>query len=136
MASTAFSAQGATVTVDIATTPTNIANVISFDIPGTPAAEIEVTNLQSVAKEFLSGLQDFGTVTMNVHPDYGDAGQNQMRTLRASGAAAEYVITLPDTGGTTLTFDATVRNAGVSGGVDQAFAGSFELRITGNLVVA
>ena len=133
MASTAISAQGSLVTVEVSTVDTPISNVRTFDFPGTPAAEIDITNLVSTAKEFLIGLQDFGVGTLEANPDYDDAGQNQLRTLRASGAQAAFKITLPNA--KVLAFNARVQNVGINGAVDAAFDGSFELRLTGDVTV-
>lgn len=133
MASTAISAQGSLVTVEITAAQTEIKNVRTFDFPGTPAAEIDITNLQSTAKEFLIGLQDFGVGTLEANPDYDDPGQNQLRTLRASGAVAAFEITLPNS--KVLGFNARVQNVGINGAVDAAYDGSFELRLTGDVTV-
>lgn len=133
MPSSAISAQGSLVTVAVATVQTEIKNTYSFDFPGNPAAEIEITNLQSGAKEFLLGLQDFGTATLAAHPDYDDPGQNELRTIRASGAQAAFQVTLPNA--KILGFNARVQNVGISGEVDAAFDGNFQLRLTGDVTV-
>jgi len=129
MASTAIITQGTTITVEVATVATPIANVVSFDGFDGESNEIDVTNLTSTAKEYLLGLQDFGQLTLTWHPDFNDAGQNELRTLRASGAAGVFQMTLSD--GATIDFNARVRATPSSGGVDAALEGSCTLRITG-----
>ena len=136
MTSTAFSMQGTVCKVNISSTMTAIKNVYRFTRQGAPAAEIDVTNLESTAKEFILGLQDFGTLTLDLHPDYGDAGQNKLRTLRASGAAENFEIILPTAVDRKLTFAARVMQDSETGGVDAAYEGSFDLRITGAVTVA
>lgn len=137
MASTAISAQGATVQIDDSTQGTadvNIANVKSFSGLDGEASEIDVTNLQSTAKEYRLGLQDFGSFSMEINPDYSDSGQNVLRAAQASGAVKTFLVTLP--GGTTLEFEGIVKNASsISGGVDAVLDGSVSIRITGDVTV-
>lgn len=59
------------------------------------ADEIETTHLQSTAKEFLSGLQDFGNVSLKLNL-ISDTGQDKLRSLKASGAVGYFGITLSD----------------------------------------
>lgn len=139
MASTAISAQGSTLQVaaqgQIATSPTAINNIKSYSGFDGEASEIDVTNLQSTAKEFRLGLQDFGAFTVEMNPDYADAGQNECRAAQASGDVKSFRLTLGD--GTTMDFDGLVKNAtSASGGVDATHDGSMSIRITGALTIA
>jgi len=139
MTSTAITAQGSTLQIDVAvpgTPDTEIENVISYTGFDAEAAEIDITNLSSTAKEKLLGLQDFGSFSMEIHPDFdaGAAGQNDLRAAQASGAEKAFLLTLPD--GTTVAFSARVQNAtSITGGVDAALAGSVSLTITGDIVI-
>lgn len=138
MSSTAISAQGTTVQIDTTTAgspDTEIANVFSFSGLDGEASEIDVTNLGSTAKEFRLGLKDYGSFSMEYHPDYSDAGQTALRAAGVSAALKTFLITLPDT--TTLTFEGYVKNAdSVSGGVDGVLTGSASIKITGDVTVA
>ena len=131
MASTAITSQGTDIT--IAGTP--IANVVGFSGFDGESPEIDVSNLQSQAKEFLLGLTDGGgSFNMEIHPEYGDAGQDALRAAEISGAATEFILTLSDA--TTITFNALVKNAhNTTGAVDSAIAGNCTLKVTGPLTI-
>lgn len=136
MASTAISAQGTTIEVD-STTPgtpdTEIGNVASFSGFDGEASEIDVTNLSSTAKEFNIGLKDFGAFSMEIHPDYDDAGQSELRS--AGNSVKTFRITLPNS--KTLTFSGLVKNAdALNGGVDAVLTGTVNIKVTGDVVVA
>jgi hypothetical protein len=133
MASTAINAQGVIMTVE-GTTPGTadlvVGNLISFSGLDGEAAEIDITNLASTAKEKMSGLQDFGSFSGSWHPFYGDVGQDKMRLLQASGALVAYLFVFAD--GSTIPFNAVCKNAqAVEGGVDAVYGGSFSLSISG-----
>lgn len=137
MASTAITAQGSTLQIDNDTpgTPdTAISNIVSYSGFDGEASEIDTTNLDSVAKEYLIGLQDFGSFSFEFHPDYTDAGQNVLRAAQTSGATKTFLLTLSDT--TTIQFTALVKNAqAVSGGVDATHNGTANLKITGAITI-
>jgi hypothetical protein len=58
--------------------------------------EIETTNLQSTAEEFLIGIQRFGSNAMTVFcPSPNDTGQTRMRALKALATAEAFSVTLP-----------------------------------------
>lgn len=134
MASSAITAQGST--LSIGGTPTPIENVISFSGFDGEAAEIDVTNLASTAKEFLAGLSDPGSFSFEFHPNFlsATAGQDALRSAALSGAVTDFELELSD--GVKIDFQATVRNAlSSSGGVDAALSGSASLRITGPVTI-
>lgn len=134
MASTAITAQGSV--LSIGGTPTPIENVTSFSGFDGEAAEIDITNLSSTAKEYLAGLTDPGTFSFEFHPNFltATAGQELLRAAALSGAVTAFELALSD--GVTIDFQATVRNAlSSSGGVDAALTGSAALRITGPLTI-
>jgi hypothetical protein len=124
MSNTAINAQGSTVTIET----TAIKNIISFSGLDGEASEIDVTNLSSTAKEFKLGLKDFGAFSMEIHPDYDDAGQELLRN--AGTAVKAFVVTLPNE--KTLSFKGLVKNAdSISGGIDGVINGTVSIKITG-----
>lgn len=134
MASSAISAQGSV--LSIGGTPTAIENVISFSGFDGEAAEIDITNLSSISKEFLAGLTDPGTFSFEYHPNFltASAGQDALRAAALSGALTDFTLDLSD--GVSIDFQATVRNAlSTSGGVDAALSGSASLRISGPITI-
>lgn len=110
---------------------TEVGEVTSFDGFDGQASEIDVTHLQSTAKEFLMGLQDEGTFSVDVNFLPDDAGQDAMRTAKGTGLIQPFRVTFSDT--TTATFQGFVLSATVSGGVDAKVDGSFAIRISGEV---
>lgn len=131
MASTAISAQGSTLTIG-AVAISNIKSYSGFD---GEAGEIDTTNLDSTGKEYLIGLQDFGSFSCDWNNDYSDLGQIACRAAQASGAIQTFVLTLPNAD--TVTFSGLVKNAqSISGGVDATLDGSMSIKVTGAPVFA
>lgn len=131
MASTAITSQGSSLTIG----GSEIANIVSFTGLDGEAQEIDITNLQSTAKEWMLGLTDGGGgFTLELHPEYGDVGQDALRAAEISGATSAFVLTLSDN--TTIAFDALVKNAhNLNGSVDAALAGNCSLKVTGPLTI-
>ncbi|QEZ47184.1 phage tail tube protein [Cupriavidus oxalaticus] len=114
---------------------TQIKNLVSFSGFDGQASELDVTDLDSTAKEFMLGLQDWGTFSFDVNRDFDDAGQQAVDAAKRAGAQKAYKLTLPN--GKTKTFDAYCKNSPLEGGVDQVLKTSgVTLRITGDVVDA
>lgn len=102
-------------------TMTEVENVKSWDRPGNPAAEIDVTTLASTARERIAGLADRGSVTMNLDVDHSGPGQAALRAAVGETAKAMKVVR-----GDGKSFAVMVawNNFGDSLGVDAAHSGS------------
>ena len=137
MASSAITAQGSVLKLDVAipgTIDTAISNIISFQGFDGEASEIDITNLDSTAKEKMAGLQDFGNFSFEFHPKYGDAGQDNLRAAQASGAIKTFELTLSDA--TVIDFTGIVKNAqSITGGVDAPLAGSCSIAVSGSITI-
>lgn len=101
------------------------------------AAEIDTTTLCSKAKEYGLGLRDYGSVTFEANwlVDSMDAFQAELRKGYADGLERAFLIVLPNNVGK-MFFRGFVKSAPVSFGVDAVWSGSYEVRITGDLVVS
>ena len=133
--SAAIVAQGFKLEVGGAASPityTEVKEVTNFQGFDGQAAEIDVTSLQSTAKEFRMGLQDFGNFKVDVNHLSADAGQALLRTLKASRASRQFKVTFSNA--QTAVFTAYVLTAPISGSVDSKVDSSFDLRITGDVV--
>ncbi|MBF0358860.1 MAG: hypothetical protein HQL70_09650 [Magnetococcales bacterium] len=119
---------------DTPLTYTEIKEVISFSGFDGSASEIDTTNLQSTAKEFLMGLQDHGNFGMECNYLSADPGQVLLRAAKASRVIQDFKITWSDA--TTTTFQGYALSASRSGGVDSKVDTSFSIRITGDLTDA
>jgi predicted secreted protein len=136
MATAAVASAGATVTIKVgAGTAVLIKGLNDFSgLGGGSAAVIDVTDLDSPAKEKLMGVKDEGSVSLNFNYIAADAGQIAAFGARDSVTLCTFVITIPKV--KKFTFDAFVTTAEVSGGVDQKVALAIGLEITGSIVQA
>lgn len=108
-----------------------ISEVVSFSGFDGSASEIDVTTLDSTAKEFRMGLQDFGNFSLECNHLPEDSGQVALRAAKATRAVQSFLIAYTD--GSTDAFQAYVMSASKSGGVDAKVDTSFTLRITGDV---
>ena len=125
---------GKTITVGSGTaTPaawTQVKDVKSIKFSPGGRTEIDVTNLDSLAKEKRYGLKDMGSVTGDINIDLSDIGQLAMRTALGNSSASQFKVSLAT--GKNATFYGFVRKIEEGGQVDAAFTGSYEIGITGD----
>jgi hypothetical protein len=130
---------GLTITASGTATPvafTKISNIKTFETPEASSSEVDVSNLDSTGKEFLMGLRDGGTVSLDTDYDKSDAGQVACRAawLANPQPLKPFKILLPDA--TAVTFNAYVKKAPIKGGVDQALKSTIDLRVSGGVTIA
>jgi hypothetical protein len=133
----AIDTTGKTITAAGTATPvsyTPIKNIKSFNGFDGKATIIDVTNLDSTAKEKRPGLQDSGKFMFDLHVDYDDAGQAAARTAMGAGAQKNFKLTYPN--GKVASFSGYVMSMPSQGGVDAVVAGSAEIEISGSIVIA
>jgi len=111
---------------------TAIANVKTFTAFDGSASEIDTSNLQSTAKEFLLGLMDSGTFSMELDMDTADPGQMALLAAQVSAAKKQFKLVLPSNA--TATFFGFAKKVSSAGGVDQAMKRSVDVRISGPVV--
>lgn len=131
--SNAFTAytSGGTATPVTWTAIKNMKDFAGFD---GSSSELDKTNLDSTAKEFMLGLTDPGQLTINLDQDNADAGQIAVRAALVSGAAKSFKFTLPN--GNTASFTAYVKKFDAKGGVDAIVKSSIAIRISGAITWA
>lgn len=95
------------------------------------ASEIDATDLDSTAKEYLMGLQDFGNFSATVNYLRTDPGQVACRAAKAAQELVPFKIVLPDAA--EITFEAYVTEAPFTGGVDDLQGSTLTLRISGDV---
>lgn len=81
---------GTTVTVNA----TAILGLNDINFSGADVASVDTTTHDSTAKEFVSGLVDYGTLEISGKFDNADAGQDYLRTN--VGTAKTFVVTYPN----------------------------------------
>jgi predicted secreted protein len=74
---------------------TQIKELKSFKPSGASAPKIDVTDLDSTSKEYLTGMGDNGTFTCDMHYKPTDAGQIALRAAFAGGASKPYKLVDP-----------------------------------------
>ena len=118
---------------------TSLGCIKSFSVDGNARAEIDITCLTSTSKEYIFGLRDEGTMSLEITYDPSDAGWNLAQASYASDTAYKFKVTFNDqitpvTGsGTIQDFDGFVMNLSYNGAVDDALSGSIEVKITGDI---
>lgn len=111
---------------------TDIVNLHDFSGFDGTASEIDVTNLESTAKEFRLGLSDPGQFTINLSYDNTNAGHIALRSKQASGLLTNFKLVLPNAN--TVTFSGFVKKFSLAGGVDQVAKTAVDIRISGPIV--
>lgn len=114
------------------TTYTKINGLLSFSGLDGSASDIDVTDLDSVAMEYIAGLVDNGKFGYEAKTINTDAGQLAMRAARTSGAVKSIKLVFPDL--VTATFNVLVKSIPVAGGVNAALKGSTDCKISGAVV--
>lgn len=115
-------------------TYTEVSEITNFTMFDGQGAEIDTTHLKSTAKEFLMGLQDFGTASFDCNHLPSDTGQGKMRTAKGSREIQDFRATFSDT--STAMFQGFVLSNPITGGVDAKVDGSFAVRISGDVTFA
>lgn len=125
-----------------------LAKVSTFDGLGGSASEIDITNFDSVRKEFLRGLRDGGTVSLSLNLSPGDTSQREFFALEADGDSTYWCISLadgtanPTLNGNSITapvsrssfiFQAFIQQATITGTQDDAIRVQCQLRVTGDI---
>lgn len=113
-------------------TYTKINGLVSFTGFDGSASELDTTDLDSVAMEFVSGLVDNGKFGFEMKVIKADAGQTSLRAARASGALTGFKLTLPDA--SVATYSALVKTIPTAGGVNAVLKGSVDTKISGAVV--
>lgn len=116
-------------------TAVTVGGIVDFSGPGGQANEIDITNINSSAKEYIIGLKDEGDFTMNLVVDTSNAGQTAIRADRDTRTKRKAVVQFNDStvelNKTKAIFDAYVKGFSITGSVDDAVRATATLRIAG-----
>lgn len=129
--------QGTTIEVDtgLPGTPTFtiIGNATGWSGPSFTRNEIDVTALDSVAKEYILGLKDPGEFSIDVNVDKSDPGQEFLWENLNLNTPIAVKLTFPVTPPDGFAFLALVMNFETSGNADDKVDGTISLRVTGDV---
>jgi len=108
---------------------TKVNGLLSFDGFDGAADELDTTDLDSDAKEFISGIKDEGKFGFEAKTLKSDNGQIALRAARTSGAVTGLRLTLSDL--SVATFNVLVKTMPTSGGVNAVLKGKIDCKISG-----
>ena len=108
-----------------------IAEVTDFNGPGGAAAVIDISHLESTAKEKMIGLRDEGQLSMTLNYNATDTGQVALKADRASRTMRKALLKFNDTATNAAVFDAYCMQFQVQGAVDNKITANAVLEITG-----
>ncbi len=134
---TAYATQGSVIRRGDTNSPTvytAIPQVSNISGPTASANEIDVTNLSSTAKEFVTGLVDYGQVTFDLILDRNNAQHSGLKDDLDGNTIRSYQIQTPD--GIVESFEARVSGLDQNIQTDDAVKASVTLRLTGPTVWA
>lgn len=128
---------GKTITIDAGNTTatpaawTQVTEIKSIKPSSAQASEIDVSDLDSAAKEYETGLITNGTVSFEFYDLVSDAGQQAVLAAYEASSSKSYKIVL--TGASTRTFTASVTKFSTipDASVDGVQTGTFELKVSG-----
>ena len=84
---------------------TTIAEVMRCGPIGSSNPEVDVTNLDSTAKEYIAGLSDGNTVDFDVNWLVGSTQQTSLRTSQQAGSTVNLQMVYPTSPNTKAQFD-------------------------------
>lgn len=111
------------------------------DMRSGTAAEIDVTDLSSTAKEFQLGLADNGSMGLDLFYDPQDPGQIILESLRDTSGTGQFRVTVPNPlagspDRTSFFFAGLVQTFPFTAGVDAVLTGTVTVRVTGDFTKA
>lgn len=110
-----------------------VGQVTGFNGPSGSAGVIDITNLQSTAKEKLIGLRDEGNITLDVlyAPGSTNTGQGNLQVDRATRTRRAWVIDLNDASSSRMHGKGYCSGFSITGAVDDAVKASITIEIDG-----
>jgi predicted secreted protein len=114
---------------------TNVAAITSFTGPNETAPVVDVTTMDSTAREYITGLKDQGEITFELIFVGNNAQQQGIRTDLANGSARDWKLVLYDhateASRTTLSFTGVVTQFAITGQIDDAWRGNVTIKLSG-----
>lgn len=133
----AIDGHGTTLHYDATTTadPTNaVGEVVSIGGPNLSRPMIESTNMDSTAREFISGgFYDVGTIDVEIQYNPGTTAQDAMTTALTAGTQHAFKITWSDT--SKAVFEGFVESFSVTAEMEDRLTASMSIRTTGAVTI-
>ena len=113
---------------------TTIAEVLRCGPIGSTNPEVDVTNLDSTAKEYIAGLADGNSLEFDVNWISGNTQQTSLRTSQAAGSTVNIKMVWPTSPNTTAVFDLVLLSFEISEtSAESQVMASISGRITGSI---
>lgn len=139
-------AQGTVFSIESATpaTFTAVGEVVDFTGPEESFSTLDPTNLADTRRRYALGLKDPGTMQIRYHLNYGDAGQDRMRSQFAAKARANFTLAIPagtlgsgaSSSATTLSFTGFITSMGISGSLDSIVEATATIQLDSDITEA
>lgn len=114
---------------DAGTTWLEVGQITDIPDPSQEASDLDASNLQSLAKEYIAGLKDSQSVTVTGQRVATNAGQNLLRDNTGSAQIFQFRNTYSD--GSILTYNSTIKKFGITGGTDAVMMFTATVRPSG-----
>ena len=112
---------------------TKVGNLTDLKALDGSTAEVDVTNHDSTAKEFILGVPDFGNLSAQVDGDRSNVGHQAVDSAKADGLVRTFKYVLPSGTTPTLTFQGLAKKFDDGAGVGDKYKRGIEIRITGTV---
>jgi len=112
-----------------------VPQVITIDGPDGSASEIDVTTLDSSAREFAMGLKDSGAISFEAIYDPDNPTHQQLRTDWNARTLRNFQLVFTNNPATTWSFSAYVQTFATAASVDDVVRLNAALRISGDVTV-
>ena len=128
-----YAGEGTVLKVDVSSTLTAVAQVVSISGPDSAVPEVETTHLGSTAKEYRPGeIPEAGTIDFSILFDPGNTGHAELVTLAKTPSVVSWQVTFTD--GSTMDWEGFLTSFSVSGMEDESnLAADCTVRITGQI---
>lgn len=134
MSTGAIPAQGTTFAVSASGSPpsfSNIPEIRSIGGPDGAAPTIDVTDLDSTAREFLLGLKDEGAFSLDIMYIPANTVHAQLRSAWAARSLMQFRVTFADANTTVWEFNGYVTGFSQRAAVDGVIEATVGIKITG-----
>lgn len=137
MSSSAIETQGMAIKVSSGSPSvfTLISDVTDFSGPSGSANVIDVSDLQSTAREKKQGLSDSGQFAFNMNYIPNDTQHALLQSAWASRTRLEFQMEFTDSPTTTWTFYGYVNGFNISGAVDDVVKAAVTVEIDGDITI-
>src|SRR6185436_15217948 len=136
MSSNAILAQGTKFAVSAAGSPPSFSNIPEIKTLGGPdgsAPTIDVTDLDSTAREYVLGLKDEGSFSLGINYIPANVVHAQLRSAWANRTQLQFRVTFTDSGTTVWEFSGYVTGFSQQAAVDSVIEATVGIKITGSI---